>query len=56
MGRLFGRATHGVPDLITVIAEPDKDGSLKAWYVGEGSYPAESTGYVSMDALVAAVD
>lgn len=44
------------PDLLTIIVEPSKDDSLKVTYVAEGPTPADSTGYVDMDALVDSVN
>lgn len=55
MRRFFRDATFKLPDLLTIMVEPE-EGGLKVTYIAEGSVPPESAGYADMDELVAAVD
>ncbi len=45
-----------VPDLVTAVVEPARDGTLKVMYVAEGSTPPDSSGYPDIDSAVAAVN
>lgn len=44
------------PDLVTVLVEPQRDGSLSASFIADGPVPKDSRGHLDMDALVEAVD
>src|SRR6202011_3832642 len=54
--RLFGGSGRRLPNLVTVLVENRRDGTLAAEFIGEGSLPADSGGYSDMDALVSEVD
>jgi hypothetical protein len=52
------RLSRGIrlPDLVTAVVEADLEGMWKVMFVGEGSLPSDSTSYLDMDELVAAVN
>ncbi len=54
--KLFKSLGTRVPDLVTVVVEPQRDGRLKTIFVGDGTMPSDSATYDDMDSLVSAVD
>lgn len=56
MSPFFKKTRVTVPDLVTVIVEPERRGTWKVMFAGSGSLPAVSTGHIDMDGLVTAVD